>query len=304
MAEEPRRDHAPTPAPRRPAPAPRPPARVTLPLLTLITQQSLDEDYVLAAERRVLSGDKAAPSKRRPQVIAVVVITVFGILVTTAAVQTSRNADIDDASHNTLVARIENQRAELSSLQEQAAAVRVENAELEDELARTSAALQSSTSNLRRLQSRTGFVPVVGPGVRLVANDAESAVERLRKDDLFLLINGLWAAGAEAVSLNGRRLSVLTSINNSGGAINVDLTPIRAPYTLQAIGDPRTLQANLVETSTFDQYTALMSQYGFTLEMEDVEEMTLPSAPVKRLVAATEGAANERPNRKDEENSS
>ncbi|MQW75239.1 DUF881 domain-containing protein [Nocardioides sp. dk4132] len=295
MAEEPRRD----PEPRS---APRPPARVTLPLLTLITQQSLDEDYVLAAERRVLSGNP--PPRRRPQLIAVAVITVFGILVTTAAVQTSRNADIDDASHNTLVARIENQRDQLSSLQEQAASVRAENNELEEELTAVSADLQSSTAALRRLQARTGFVQVVGPGVRLVANDSQSAVERIRKDDLFLLINALWAAGAEAITLNGRRLSVLTSINNSGGAINVDLSPIRAPYTLQAIGDPRTLQANVVESSTFDQFTVLMSQYGFTLEMEDVESMTLPAAPAKRLVAADGAGSTERPNRKDEENSS
>lgn len=295
MAERPQRDPA-------PAPAPRPPARVTLPLLTLITQQSLDEDYVLAAERRVLSG--TTPSQRRPQVIAAIVITIFGILVTTAAVQTSRNADIDDASHNTLVARIEDQRSQLSTSQERLAGLRAENAALEDELARVTAEQQSSTASLRRLQSRTGFVPVVGPGVRVVVNDAASPVERIRKDDLFLLINGLWAAGAEAVSLNGRRLSVLTSINNSGGAINVELSPIRAPYTLEAIGDPRTLQADLVETSTFDQFSALMSQYGFTLEMEDVETLTLPGAPIKRLVAATEAAAIERPDRKDEENSS
>jgi uncharacterized protein YlxW (UPF0749 family) len=302
MAESPQRDREPGPDPRPPTPAPAPPVRVTLPLLTLITQQSLDEDYVLAAERRVLGGQ--APSKRRPQVIAAVVITVFGILVTTAAVQTSRNADIDDASQNTLIARIENQREQLSSLQERVAAVRAENNELEDDLAQVTAEQQSTTSALRRLQARTGFVPVTGPGVRLVANDSQSAVERIRKDDLFLLINALWAAGAEAATLNGRRLTVLTSINNSGGAINVDLTPIRAPYTLQAIGDPRTLQANLVETSTFDQFTVLMSQYGFTLEMEDVESLTLPAAPSKRLVAVTEADATERPNRKDEENSS
>jgi len=295
MAEESPRD----PEPR---PAPRPPARVTLPLLTLITQQSLDEDYVLAAERRVLGGNP--PPRRRPQMIAAAVITVFGILVTTAAVQTSRNADIDDASHNTLVARIENQRDQLSSLQEQAASVRAENNALEEELAEVSAELQSTTAALRRLQASSGFVQVVGPGVRLVANDSQSAVERIRKDDLFLLINALWSAGAEAITLNGRRLSVLTSINNSGGAINVDLSPIRAPYTLQAIGDPRTLQADVVESSTFDEFTVLMSQYGFTLEMEDVESMTLPAAPAKRLVAAERAGSTERPNHQDEENSS
>jgi uncharacterized protein YlxW (UPF0749 family) len=276
------------------------PARVTTPLLTLITQQSLDEDYVSAAERKVLAGE--APSSRRPRLVAAVVILVFGVLVTTAAVQTSRNSDVDDASHNTLVARIENQRAELGALQERIAEVRAENADLDDELAEVASAEQSATASLRRLQSRTGFVPVTGPGVRIVVNDAQSPNERLRKDDLFLVINSLWQSGAEAVSLNGRRLSVLTSINNSGGAINVDLTPIRAPYTLQAIGDPRTLQSDLVETATFDQFSVLMSQYGFTLEMEDVESMTLPAAPVKRLVSAAEADAG--PSRSGEENAS
>ena len=58
-------------------------------------------------------------------------------------------------------------------------------------------------------------------------------------------MNGLWTAGAEAISINGQRLTVLTAIRNGGPVINVNSRPLAPPYTVQAIGDPRTLLADL-----------------------------------------------------------
>lgn len=257
------------------------PGRVTMPLLTLITQQSMDEDYLHAAERRAARGGQAA--RGRPHRTAAVVVAVFGILVTTAAVQTSRNADVEDASRATLLTRISEERAEGARLQEQIVALRQDNAALEEESTGLGSLLQSAQTELRRLQVRTGFVPVRGPGIRLVVEDPEDGAAEVRKEDLYLLINGLWAAGAEAVALNGHRLSVLTSINNSDVAINVDYSALLPPYTLQAIGDPRRLGPDLLDTRTFAIFDAVRSRYGFGFDMENVDTVSLPAAREKRL---------------------
>jgi hypothetical protein len=72
------------------------PPHVTTPLLTRIIEQSMDEDYQQVALRR--NGDGRPTPPGRPRLVAAAVVVVFGVLVTTAAVQTSRNADVDDAS--------------------------------------------------------------------------------------------------------------------------------------------------------------------------------------------------------------
>ena len=73
--------------------------------------------------------------------------------------------------------------------------------------------------------------------------------DRVLDIDLQVLANGLWQAGAEAVSINGHRLSDLTAIRSAGDAITVDYRSLTRPYRVEAIGDPRTLQARFVESA-------------------------------------------------------
>ncbi|MEI5675120.1 MULTISPECIES: DUF881 domain-containing protein [unclassified Nocardioides] len=261
------------------------PARVTMPLLTLITQQSLDEDYLHAAERRVARGGANPPPGHRGRRTAAVVavVAVFGVLVTTAAVQTNRNADTVDAGRESLIEQILNQRADVAAQQVSLADLRDEIADLEDEQDRTDAAQQSVADANERLSVRTGGVAVRGPGVRITVDDPEQGEERIRKEDLFLLINGLWQAGAEAIALNGHRLSVVTSINNSDVAINVESSALLPPYMLQAIGDSGRLAADLLDTDTFERFDALQDRYGFRFDMDNEDSMVLPAARDKRL---------------------
>lgn len=279
--------------PHRPAPVP---PQVTTPLLTLITQQSLDEDYLHAAERRVRAGE---PPTRGPHRLAGAVIAVFGLIVAVAAVQTERNAPVDDAGRQTLVSRILERRDELARRQDRIAALQQENAELGETRTRLGSAEQSTLATLRQLQVGTGTVPVRGPGLRLQVRGAGPEGETIRKEDLFLVINGLWAAGAEAVSLDGHRLNALSWISNSDVTINVDLSPLAPPYSITAIGDPRTLGANLIETDTFTTFAALASTYGFAWEMEEDGAISMPAARTKRLVSAQPGTGPKK--RADEE---
>lgn len=54
------------------------PDHVTMPLLTLVTRQSLDQDYAYVAERRAAGEEE--PASRRGVVALVVVLLGFGVL--------------------------------------------------------------------------------------------------------------------------------------------------------------------------------------------------------------------------------
>jgi uncharacterized protein YlxW (UPF0749 family) len=259
------------------------PARVTMPLLTLITQQSLDEDYQQAAERR--QAGLAGPRAGRPWVTAAVVVAVFGVLVSTAAVQTSRNADVNDEGRATLIQRIENQRDRVSRQQDRIARLRGRNSAVGDRLTKLTASVEAVEARLGRLQVSTGFVPVEGEGVRVTVDDADTGDPNgiVRDNDLALLVNGLWSAGAEAISVNGQRITGMTSIRTSGRAIEVNSVGIAPPYTVLAIGDQSSLQADFFDTTSGLAFDGLTRRYGMAFEMDNEDQLSLPAASSQLL---------------------
>jgi uncharacterized protein YlxW (UPF0749 family) len=279
------------------------PERVTMPLLTLITQQSLDEDYRHVAERRATEAPR--PPRGGPHRTAALVIAVFGLLVTVAAVQTSRNASVTDASRATLVRQITAEREAVSSLQDEIVRLRERNVGLQERLGQVSNTAQTTVARMRRLETSTGFVAVSGPGVRVTVDDAPNGdpTQAVRDEDLALLVDGLWTAGAEAVAINGQRLTTLSAIRNSGPAIHVNGRPLAPPYTVLAIGDTRTLQANLLDSTHGSEFYSLASQLQFVYELHNEDSMDLPAAPDRllRLRHVTVGTAAQQDDRIDEE---
>lgn len=274
------------------------PEHVTTPLLTLLTQQALEEDYRSVAERRAGDGNPT-PEPPRSRVAAAAVIAVFGILVSVAAVQNSRNEAVEDAGRTTLISRIEYARNVLEDRQARIADLTRENRLLTDSSAELATARVQAVSQMRRLQLATGYFPATGEGVRIVVDDnpVGDAVQMVTDADLAMLTNGLWEAGAEAIAINDQRLNPLGSIRNVGSAIHVNTVPLTPPYVVRAIGDARTLQARLVNTTHGAQFFSLADQLGFEYSMDDASRLELPAARQRPLSDVEAGTADQRGDR-------
>jgi uncharacterized protein YlxW (UPF0749 family) len=96
--------------------------------------------------------------------------------------------------------------------------------------------------------------------------------------DLQLVVNGLWAAGAEAISINGRRLTSLTAIRSAGEAILVDYRPLRPPYVVSAIGDPRRLEARFADGPGGEYLRLLADNFGVRVKTDSRSDLRLPAA--------------------------
>lgn len=278
------------------------PAHVTTPLLTRITEQSLDEDYRQVALRKETAGPRPA-GPARPRLIATGVIAVFGILVTTAAVQTSANADITDASRETLIQRINAERDQVEGQQQRIADLQDETIKLQDDLETLTEDQSVATARVRRLEVSTGHVPVRGEGIRVVVSDPPNPTdpsELVRDEDLAWLVDGLWRAGAEAIAINDQRLNALGSIRNVGPAVKVNSLPVNPPYIVQAIGDTLTLQANLLDTTHGQRFFDLADRLGFEVDMQNDDELQLPAARGPDVLYARKGTSG-KPDMKDEE---
>lgn len=268
--------------------------RVTLPLLARITTQALDEDYAHVAQRRTQTD-----VQRRGLAwwVWLGVTVLVGGLLAVAGTQTSREAVDRQSSRTTLISRIDARRDVLAQAQERVGRVEAAASSLQTDLEGTETELDEVDAEVRRLRIRTGIAPVRGQGVRIVVDDSASGVsaEAVRDEDLALLVNGLWTAGAEAIAINGQRLTVLSYIQNSGPAINVNSRPLVPPYTIEAIGDQRTLQAKLLESSSGARFSDLARLLGFSFERQNVDTLRLPGARMRRLRSAVTGQSGNVP---------
>ena len=259
------------------------PDRVTMPLLDLVTREAVDEDYVHAAQRRAAVG--APPAAQRTRLRgAAVAAALFGLLIALAAVQTARNADVREASRDVLINRIDERQQELSASRDRIESLRRQHDELQSTNSRVRGQLAEATVQLHALQINTGFVAVRGPGLTITVSDNPDGSDegRVRATDLRLLVNGLWRAGAEAIAINGRRLTAISAIVNSNISVQVNRSPLTPPYVVSAIGD-ETMADRLQSNSSGAEFQALADQFGFVVDRQNETELVLPSAPDTQL---------------------
>ena len=267
------------------------PDHVTQPLLAKITAQSMDADYEHVARSRATgTGSTDAP---RTRAWSAVVVAVFGTLVAVAGVQTARNADSDALSRSALVGQIQDEKQRMNAIQVRVGELVASNAASEDSLRALRTRQDDLAARIRRLETRTGFGPVTGPGMVFTVDDAEGGDESqvVRDDDLAILVDGLWAAGAEAIAINGQRLTARTSIQNSGRAIHVNTRPLAPPYRVEVIGDQDTLPARLLGTAHGAEWYALARSLAFRFGMDEDDDLTLPAARLLPLREAQLGSA-------------
>ena len=106
-------------------------------------------------------------------------------------------------------------------------------------------------TELEQLNEALGKTDVTGEGIVIQLIDNEGAmlsedvpVARIDEQDLLIIINELFGAGAEAISINGHRIISMSSIFTIGSdIIKVNEKKISSPYVINAIGNPDYLKS-------------------------------------------------------------
>lgn len=247
-------------------------------LLDYITAYSLDEDYAHVSRRAATDDETPKPNAG---LAALVILGLFGLLVATAGVQTSRNAVDQADGREQLVTQIKARSAQVDARRDQANQLREEVDALRTSYLETTTRGRQLSTRLSRLGVRTGAAAVTGPGVKVVVDDnpnATSARQRVLDKDMQRLANALWASGAEAISINRERLTSLSAIRQAGSAITVNGRSQSAPYTLRAIGNPDAMPARFVETRHGAAWLDDQRSYGLLFEMTAEESLKVPAA--------------------------
>jgi uncharacterized protein YlxW (UPF0749 family) len=258
--------------------------------LTELFHNPLDPGYADAAARKARDGDPAGARKRIMSGIAALTLAALGFLLVVAYQQTVADEPAASSARKTLVGQVQNRRQETTRLQDQADKLRRDVATLrERELG------GAAVAQLRDLEATTGLAPVRGSGAKITIKDGPTSVdpvtgehrtEALVKDtDLQLACNALWAAGAEAIAVNGQRLTATSTIRQAGEAILVDFRPVTTPYEVVAIG-PDSLPGDFRDGYAGRFFKELSSRYGMGFDAADVHNVTLDAATELNLRVA------------------
>ena len=268
-------------------------------LLTSMMERPLDPGYAAAAAEREAAGLPPSTGTSTPTVVVAAVV--IGLLLTLGAVALRTPSSSAIKAKANLVSQIETRR---SAVEKQSTQLRAMQSEV-DKL-QALALGQDETSLQTRLAALTlasGAEPVRGPGIKVVldnapGSDGNSADGNPRTDaqkddgtvfskDLQVVVNGLWEAGAEAISVNGQRLTSTSAIRFAGEAILVNYRPLARPYTISVIGDPDDLQVEFAGNDGGAYARALKDNYGIRVSIDAADSLTLPAATSLTVREAT-----------------
>jgi uncharacterized protein YlxW (UPF0749 family) len=207
---------------------------------------------------------------RAGQILLTAVCLLFGVLLmvqfrtqTKIAknVQTESSADQAQIVSNLYDANLA-LRNEVATLQRQ-----LEQQRDASESARPSEIL----ADLEKLRIINGTAPATGPGVELkIAAD-------VRVEDVQDLINELRNAGAEAVALNGDRITARSAIRSDRGAVVLNGRRVVTPYVFEVVGSPDILERALTRKGGLVSYLQNTYPEG-QIDVRRAERLQLPAA--------------------------
>ncbi len=276
-------------------------------LLDDVLAETLDPAYGQAAAARAARGEEPAPRRRGAQVLVALTMVGAGLLVAVTYDQAATKVQGRQEIRAALVRDIQAESELSDDLAGQLADLRAEVSRTSDDLLAATAVGQRALDALARAEQGTAAVAVTGPGLLVTLANAEAEADddpvggstgedprgRVQDGDLQLVVNALWAAGAEAISINGQRLGATTAIRFAGEAVLVDFRPVTNPYEIRAIGDPDTLAARFLASPEVGSIAAISETFDLRFEFAQEDELTLPAAGTPDLRSAAPAGRNQ-----------
>lgn len=276
----------------RDAHQPDAPTRIPVPsLLRSLLSDHLDPGYAAAAQSN-------RPRSRTSTVVwqllaAVVVAAVFSL----AWAQAQETAPGIRESQQVLAGSVRSAQAATD-----AAAARRDSLTAEVDAARRSR-LEGDVTGRRLLTDlddanyAAAATPVIGPGLTITVTDpgmspdltdvskqrVEGSQQVILDRDLQLVVNSLWASGAEAISVGGVRVGPNVTMRQAGGGILVDNQPISSPYVILAVGPPNALGDNFNRSAGLQRLRLLEASYGVGVNVAAGDGLALPAGSVREV---------------------
>ena len=258
-------------------------------LLRSLLSEHLDPGYAAAAARRT-EGKAVRPRWATWSWQAAAALLIALVFAAAVAQARSTAPGVKETQH-ILVSSVRASEAGATAL----AAQRGELTTEVDNLRRTQLEGDAEGRQLLRQLDQLGFsgaaTKLSGPGLTVTLTDpgvspnlSDVSKERIPGSrqvvldrDLQLVVNSLWASGAEAIALGGVRIGPNVTIRQAGGAILVDNQPITSPYVVVAVGPPHAMEDAFERGAGFQRMRLLEASYGASAIVRVGDSLTVPA---------------------------
>ncbi|HEX8551918.1 MAG TPA: DUF881 domain-containing protein [Abditibacteriaceae bacterium] len=138
-------------------------------------------------------------------------------------------------------------------------------------------------AQMRDLQMLAGLSKVSGPGIVITVSDNPDAAKAgedtaflpgiVHDYDLLQIVNELRNSKAEAIAINGVRVTGYTPIRCVGAPIYIDYQVVAAPFRIEAIGDASILKSSVsMPGGIVEKLSAILP-----VRVKSVDSLTLPA---------------------------
>lgn len=174
----------------------------------------------------------------------------------------------------------------------QVAQLRAEQRAVRDDIQELSAGLgdvdvDAAAKEVEELSPAAGLTTVRGEGLVVVLTDTPRDADVpegidpnllvVHQQDIQGFVNALWAGGAEAISLQGQRLTTTTGIKCVGNSVVLQGVPYAPPYRIVAVGDIASLQSALEASEAVDRYREYVDYADLGLRVVASQGLTVPA---------------------------
>jgi len=190
------------------------------------------------------------------------------------------------ARYQALVRSVQELESANAGERRQIADLRAQIDALESDAAARSATTQALRNQVSDLRAHAGLVAMHGPGVEVILRDGAPGPDSgsgtgylVNFEDVQDVVNLLFAQGAEAVAVSGRRITPLSAFSGSEGQIAIDQgQPLASPVKIDAIGDRNRMVAALDDPSSLPGVRARQVQFSLHLTFEGLPDISVPAS--------------------------
>jgi uncharacterized protein YlxW (UPF0749 family) len=270
-------------------------------LLRALLSEHLDPGYAAAAAKR----DGSEPSRRGrafgwlwQALAALLIATVFAA----AVAQVRSVAPGVRTAQQLLLESVRSSEATAAKLGQERSSLSTRVDDVQRRALAENAQGQRLLASLDALGLAAASTAVIGPGLKVTVTDpgagpnlSDVSKQRINGSrqiildrDLQLVVNSLWASGAEAISVGGVRIGPNVTIRQAGGAILVDNNPTSSPYKILAIGPPHSMRDVFDGSPGLQRLRLLEASYGVVVTVDVADGLSLPAGPIRDVKFAKE----------------
>src|SRR3979490_3025966 len=189
------------------------------------------------------------------------------------------------ARNQALVSTVQSLERDNAASRSRLAATRVEIATLEAQAAARSDSSRRLADQVTDLRAHAGLTRIHGPGETVTLGNGKpnsaavgSTAYLVNYEDVQDVVNLLFQGGAEAIAVNGRRISPASKIAGFGGTVVIDQGPaLQAPFQVAAIGNRAEMDSLLADSASLGDLKRRQQDFQLQVGWQGAGELSLPA---------------------------